>query len=197
MLEFIKSWKFMAILVALLTLTVAVMLVYGIVTHTEAGFMEERPLWEPGDFPLTVCASSYVETEHRTDAVAYAVATTNSRLGFDAYVLMPVGTTACSVSIVLGAPLDVGATDPGGDAVFDSRVPAHCAISTVNTGTAELTQLTLQHELGHCLGLAHDDFRSSIMFGGEGNSLAPTPSGQFPPRITDSDRALLREAYAQ
>ena len=48
--------------------------------------------------------------------------------------------------------------------------------------------------LTYCLGLAHDDFKSSIMRRTQSSS--STPMGAWPPRITDHDRDLLRERYA-
>jgi len=72
------------------------------------------------------------------------------------------------------------------------------AIISVVVGVAthreagELLNLTIHHELGHCLGLAHDDFEQSIMR----REQSPTPWGQLPPWISDDDRALVRSLYA-
>lgn len=195
MAEFIKSWKFMAIIIAILTAVVVGLLVFGIGTHAEAGLAEARPLWE--STPIDVCASAYTGTPadngDAIDATAHAVDTTNERLGFAAYVM---STTGCDTTVIVGAPTESGWRDPGGDAQFDAGRPG-CTIRTANTGTGEPLALTLQHELGHCLGLAHDDFSVSIMFGGPGHALSPTPDRQFPPRITDADRETLRALYQE
>ena len=70
-----------------------------------------------------------------------------------------------------------------------------CLVTTNNTGTVDMLDLVLQHELGHCLGLAHDDYTESIMYGGAGRALRVT-SG-FPPHISDSDRELLRHQFVR
>jgi hypothetical protein len=69
--------------------------------------------------------------------------------------------------------------------------PIICEVTTSNTGDEEMELLVLEHELGHCLGLAHDDFELSIMR----RVQTPTPQGEMGPWITDHDRDLLRETY--
>jgi len=203
MVEFIKSWKFMAIIVAVLTVVVVVMLVYGITTHTEPGLMTETPGFSAQDTPIGVCTVLYTpdgpgSEEDLDNAITLtrdAVHTINQRIGVDVYEYLDAGTPGpCRVRVSVGNPSERGWRDGGGDAVFHAG-DRECMVTTTNTGTNELLSLVIQHELGHCLGLDHDDFAMSIMFGGPGNALSPTPAGQFPPRITDSDRALLREFY--
>lgn len=196
MLNFIKSWKFMAIIIALLTAVVIGLIIFGVTTHTEAGLMANWPRWQRSDFPLAVCGSSYradglaplSDSDRRT--LEDVENTINDRLGFAVYrpaVEPSPRHERCRVDVVIGAPSDPGYMDPGGNAQMSGGV---CIVNTVNSGP--LTDLVLEHELGHCLGLDHDDYESSIMR----RVQTPVPDGSYPPRISDSDRQLLRELYA-
>lgn len=186
-MAFLKSWKFAVMVVVGLSVLAVAGVLYGVSTHTEAGLMQVTPEWAADDFPLTVCPSSYVEPQEAAVlAVHNAVSTTNTRLGFKAFEIDCQGTPA--VTVIVGVPAERGQMNEGG--VADIR-PRSCAVQTANTGTAELLDLVLQHELGHCLGLAHDDFESSIMRPRQ----SPTPDMAFPPSITDSDRAMLALRY--
>jgi len=186
-MAFLKSWKFAVGVVIVLSVLAVAGVLYGVSTHTEAGLMQVTPEWVVDDFPLTVCPSSYVEPQEAAVlAVHNAVGTTNTRLGFKAFEIDCQGTPA--VTVLVGVSAERGQMNEGG--VADIR-PRSCAVQTANTGTAELLDLVLQHELGHCLGLAHDDFESSIMRPRQ----SPTPDMAFPPSITDSDKALLVRLY--
>jgi len=168
----------------------------------EAGFMSRRAHWDNHEFPLTVCASPYVAAEddmHALDLTDRVIRQVNDRLGFKVYSM---GTTDCEVVAVIGEPVDVnttgapdadGNTDPGGAADVNYVLTSgmRCSVHTFNTGTSELTFYTIEHELGHCLGLAHDDWDGSIMR----RVQIPTPFESFPPWIDDHDRALLRDTY--
>jgi hypothetical protein len=193
--------KVMVIGVAVLTLFVIILLPVAILTHHEAGFADAHTPISEGflapdypHLPIGVCVASYaaaVATAEDERAVREAAGITNDRVGF---ALFDVGNTAtythgCSIIVTIGVPQDSAHwRDPGGGA---ARCSDGCCIETSNTGTSELTSLALQHELGHCLGLAHDDYPMSIMYPEQ----HPTPDGQFPPRISDSDRSLLISHY--
>lgn len=176
-------------------------LVYGITTHTEPGMMETTPGFAQHDLPIRVCAGHYLgDPAHNVAAravVVDAVVTINERLGVDVYaVQVEPSPSTCDVAVIIDAPTDAQAhLDPGGDAVFVNG-GKHCDVTTRNTGTDEMEALVLQHELGHCLGLAHDCWAGSIMCGGACCTLSPTPDGSWPPRIDDSDRTLLRHTFA-
>lgn len=200
-MEFIKSWKFMAIAIAVLFAVVIVLLVIGITTHTEPGLQPDVPRWSRGDFPLSVCAAHDDEPdagEHndRLASLTYAIETINSRLGFGVFRFTVEG--ECQVHFLFNVPYEAGEWDgPGGDSeiVHSGGRATLCRVETSNVA-GELLTLTVEHELGHCLGLAHDDFASSIMRDPDLYPMESTPDRQFPPRITDFDRNLLRGMYA-
>jgi hypothetical protein len=198
--DFIKSWKFMAIIVGLLTVAAIAGVIYGVTTHTEPGLMAGTPGFGSRDVPINVCPGGYVPdiegTERAFSAAQDAVNTINQRLGLTVLqVSGPHGDGPCGITVLVGVPSEHsaghGVVDSGGAAVFDNG-SRHCAVTTTNTGTDELLGLVLQHELGHCLGLAHDDYELSIMRPVQ----SPTPDGAFPPRISDSDRELLRRVFS-
>lgn len=215
-MEFIKSWKFMAIIIGLLTVICGSLVVYGVTTHTEPGLMETTPGFSAQDTPIAVWVMAYhpdgpdgfdVQPEdvpmaspedqaHALQAVEQAVGVINGRLGFTALdvvhdhrdLAMPM------IGVEVGVPSerspgDGVIVDAGGAAMFHAG-GRECFVETVNTGTDEILGLVLQHELGHCLGLAHDPFESSIM-----RTTQTSTSEGFPPRITDSDRDLLRHVF--
>lgn len=176
--------------------------VVGVTTHEEPGLIEGVPTWEPGDFPLAIEVSSYRAdapvpggTQSDRMAVARVVSRVNRRLGFDAFRVPQRGSAeTIRVVLVIGVPYDATWDGPGGDSqirISGGRAGV-CEIRTSNTGTNELLALTIYHELGHCLGLAHDDFDDSIMRAVQ----RPTPDRQIPPWFTDYDRELLRDLYA-
>lgn len=190
MSEFLKSWKFMALVIGLLSATAIAGVVYGVVMHEEAGFMDVTPGWEPRDFPLRVRADSYSQVEGTGATAEHLAGVTddiNMRLGFSAF-RPAYGMGDADILVVYEAPSEPSWQDPGGTAIIGH---GSCEIHLSNV-TGELRSLTLQHELGHCLGLAHDQEQTSIMR----PTQAPTADGQYPPRISDHDRTLLRETFA-
>lgn len=182
-----KSGQVMLGIVIVLSVLAIGGVILGNCLHEEAGLDERMPRWQPDDMPLGVCVQAYsrpVETRD-LESARHAIDVTNSRLGFVAY---EVRTNECDVFLRHGEPAEAGWIDPGGNAYV---VGQQCFAATVNV-IGEVEQLTVQHELGHCLGLAHDDFEMSIMRPVQ----SETPMGSLPPWITDHDRALLREMYA-
>lgn len=174
-----------------LLITASVLVVVGITTHEEAGLELEIAPWEPADFPLMVCGAEYGSEVSGAPEVDDAVRALNTRLGEQ--LLISTETGRCDIEVMLGAPLEVSAREePGGASHFlhvDGRQV--CEVRTLNVhGAREV--LVVQHEIGHCLGLAHDDFASSIM--------APIqphedPGFGWPAALTDHDVALLLSLY--
>lgn len=208
-MEFIKSWKFMLIIFVVIAVTAIALTIYGVVSHEEPGFdpdmtfLADRVARGTESVPIDVCVSSYtVEDEDSAptstdlNAVRHAANLVNTRVGFDLLNVGPITRVGdiwpvdCIIHVSVGVPIDVEYDEGGGWAY---RCHDACCIDVSNTGTAEMTSLVLQHELGHCLGLAHDDFELSIMRPRQ----SPTSPGQIPPWITDYDRELLREAYGR
>lgn len=198
MLKFLKSWQFMVGFFVALCVAAVGLTWWGVTHDDESGLMPDAYRWE--HMPLVVWGQAG-DIDHPDSginnaeivALHYAVDTTNRRLGF----------TALSYDdhnfrgwpdIVVEFRVPVGADgckDAGGDFSFKPQLK-DATILVCNTGTSEVTQLVLQHELGHALGLAHDP-------GDETSIMRPvqteTPMGEFPARIDDHDRALLRRLY--
>lgn len=216
-MEFIKSWKFMAIIIGVLCVVSIAGVIYGVATHDQrdANLMEGFEPWPADQFPLRVCVHSYaieplVEHDDREN-IRHVISEINDRLDFEAFTLVAgrtpdepfrspephPGVRDCHVILTYGVPHESVAdstgrerwtvVDDGGAAEFRD---GYCYASTTNV-FGEIRTLVVMHELGHCLGLDHDDFETSIMR----RSQSETPDRQFPPRITDHDRDLLRRTY--
>lgn len=182
---------------AVFTAVVAAMIGIGILLGSgEAGLLNDRIRWAADDLPLRVCSHDrrtedpFALEDHSRRALDHAIAMTNDRLDFDAVALA--GGDDCHVVVTFGVPAEAGFRDPGGDASWDDGERL-CSVAIVNV-SGELETLTVQHELGHCLGLADDsDFEQSIM----NDPLVETPIRMMPPWISDHDRALLRTLFGQ
>ena len=114
----------------------------------------------------------------------------------DSMLRMVAPTDSADITVIMGAPAEVGTDEPGGD--YELRdtgggVYERCNVRTMNVsgGASNLEWLSIYHELGHCMGLTHDDFTLSIMYPEQ----RPTPDRTIPPWITDWDRELLRGKY--
>lgn len=221
MSTWIRSNWIMLTVIAAIFIAAAVLLIVGLLTHREAGLMGvcwgadgtvERYLDAPTDdcpavrwdgLPLRVKAMSNNPSppDDPERAARRAIETINERLGFELLRYEEDGLDHCmeahAVCIRIGEPRQPRWMETAGDTMHfrgsGDGEPLYCEVRTSNTGTIELLDLVLEHEIYHCLGLAHDDFDSSIM---RSTPMAHVPDGQFPPRLTDSDRDLLRALYA-
>jgi hypothetical protein len=173
--------------VVVLSVIVVGLIIFGVSTHEEAGMMDGSPVLDDAA-PFTAC----VRPPYRPvdmEALDSTIDLVNSRLGFGTFKLIP-ESADCDVVVQFGVPQEQG-TEAGGDQRFvTTSGHAQCEVRTTNT-PLEILPLVLQHELGHCLGLAHDDFDSSIMRARQ----YPTPDRVLPPTFTDSDRTLIRDVY--
>lgn len=191
-MKFIKSWQFMAILVAIVAIVAVAGVIYGVTTHTERGLKPDWPRWSRSDFPLRACATMYEGAPAAAVvAVGVAIDATNQRLGFSAYD-PSLRSDDCDVTVVLGYPAEPGLQEPGGSALMTTTAEGVSCDVRISNAHGELQHLAIQHELGHCLGLDDETFRASIMWPMQ----VETPDREFPPRITDFDRELLRGLYA-
>lgn len=179
-----------------------VMIVIGVSTHEEPTLISPENSWERT--PLLVSCQLYGVTAHESpearrendracQTVWDVIETVNIRLGFQ--MLSMTGDVGGVIHVSMRSPVEVGMDGPGGhfDLVGTGTEYERCEIRTMNVsgGASDLEWLTVYHEIGHCLGLAHDDYRQSIMF----PTQEPTPDRTLPPWISDFDRAALREKY--
>lgn len=173
---------------------VAVLVVFGVLYTREPGLIDQVPQWKVGDFPLRLCATTYpnssLSSTHKS-AVQTTISWINKRLGGEYFTYVK---EKCTVEVQLDAPIESGWRDPGGHSALQhsGAVATKCLVETGGTaGAGDLTLLVLYHELGHCLGLAHDESASSIMSPVQ----VETPDGAFPPWFSDADRSLIRKLY--
>lgn len=180
--------------VAALAVLVVLLMVAGISGHREPSFIDHVPRWQR-EIPLKVSVSEHGGGDllPRDGAlVQQAVSEWNARVGLELFVL---STVDADIRVVMHAPAGDG-WEPGGHSELVVRggraVGCDVRVSNVD-GDGDVPLLVIEHELGHCLGLAHDDFDSSLMRPVQ----SPTPHGQFPPRITDADRSAIRERFGR
>lgn len=203
-----------------ITVLAVVLTVVGILTHSEAGLMTACTVDSPRDgatvydydgecfevslegrapfivtLPFAFDAGGRIpKTKDYREVLNATVSKINRRVRFE---LLRVGDPSrAHEADILYFPEerpDEGLRDANGSAqhLIGGRGGVHCFVHTFNVPDEELEELVLMHEIGHCLGLAHDDFDSSIMR----VTQQSTPMGQFPPSVTDSDVELLRSVY--
>jgi len=201
----------------------AVLIVYGVTTHDEPGLLRicrigDRAVYVDdleGEEPAT-CADAlelrwpreavplavrvfHGEGENGTPpaeelrVVEAAVADFNSQVGFELFTLDRGREGVVDVSLVLGAAAELG--DPPGECRHRLRGDGRATAATVvvrNVPDDATLFRVLLHELGHAAGLAHDDWTGSLM---NRRTLSAEESELPAGRLTDSDRAELRELY--
>jgi hypothetical protein len=169
-----------------LTVAAIALVIYGVLTHKEAGFTAGGSTrWEKSDFPLRV---SVVQQDMSLDgmnreALSTAMSQMNWRLGFKAFQL---ANKDAHVAFLFQVPYEKGKMETSGLATCKK---GWCKVEICNVPTVTEMTLAIRHELGHVLGLDHDDFEDSLMYGGE------LKEGQQY-RLTDYDRSLIRAKYS-
>lgn len=185
----------MAVILGVLGVGALVLVIVGVVTHKEAGFMEPDARWAAGALPLPVLCESYsADGWDGCNTAEAAVVRINRRLGFEVFEFVRT-TQDTPVRITVNYPRTPDMMDTAGHAEIvadpSTQEISRCWVRTSNIPTTELLGMVIEHELGHCLWLAHDRSDMSIMR----RMQRSTGLGSFPPRITDHDRRLLRERY--
>lgn len=184
-------------LVALALLSVASTCEVGDTT----GFIPGSAEWSIWNIPLQIRVEDYPAREpssaHRRSA-AQAVAAFNDAAGLTLYEITTDPMRGADVVLTFDAPsrpeLDpgvLGYAERQEEPDFEGEVRlVGCTIGLTDAYEIALTSLIIQHELGHCVGLAHDQTRASIMY----PELAVPDSG-FPPALTGADAKRLRQRY--
>lgn len=176
------------------------LLVYGLVTRDKCA-LPGITVFDRGRLPLHLLVDHSFGLRFR-QALTEAVELLNGRLGAT-WVVYP-GATGEGGSLVPVDPYNGGAEDSKHRKAFayahllvtEAGNAIAAAAVRVNTKRYDLNDLSitelrnaLAHELGHCLGLAHDDLADSIMHPNArvGMSMDAT--------LTDNDVEFLRDAY--
>lgn len=155
--------------------------------------------------PLRVLNPTEDSQGHR-EALREAVEQTNSEVGCEVLQLVePNWEQGYEIGVMFDVPVDVHNSDGDlGGSVSISRaqgenMPQRAYVDVFANGLSpSLEREVLRHELGHALGLAHDDLDSSIMRRSQGRSVSigsEEQSLRASPSLTSEDRELLRNRF--
>jgi len=140
---------------------------------------ERTIMW--GRIPILVCAEDYEES------VAGAVELFNSRTDMG---LFSMSDYPCDVFVQASAVDSDGPDGRAGEAYLDESEMT-CRIDLLRPLNIRQAMFVVYHELGHCVGLAHDEFTMSVM-----HPRAPDFADSVPPPwLSDKDSEALRERY--
>ena len=130
-----------------------------------------------------------VTSDDRTSlSTILAIGVWNEWLGFEAFVYEPLGMDP-DVVVLYGGSVPPGGSNAAALTMFEKRRSdgkQHSLVALFDAGVEQ--DRAYIHELGHVLGLAHDDNnRRSIMF--------PGLRGMFAPELEMQDYSALRHRY--
>jgi hypothetical protein len=177
---------------------------YGVLTHREPGFMDvcwkkgyalysgcekTTPLkWSKADLPLTYYIDFDETHKVYVESVTTAALAWNREIGAEVFKRAEDKSKA-KVLVQWGSVRDNagGSTQHTGD---DSG-PKQAVVTLVDASDVRAVHRYAMHELGHVLGLAHDDFKSSVMY-----PIAPGMTEEMTFILpSDADKKLLQETY--
>lgn len=185
--------------------------IYGVSTHTEPTIQSvcwdgfgvahdecahrtepaEALVWPQSQMPLVYEVSMYdgSDPSEARSTIDTAAALWNSQVGVE--LLRGAGANdEASVSVVWGAPI-VDNGDLG--AVTWFRRPMRARVEIYNTSNVRWSYLIAVHELGHVLGLAHDDYEASPMWP---HTRDDSTDGRMDLTVVSGDdRSALRDLY--
>lgn len=180
---------------------------YGVLTHKEPGFMQvcwaggqanyaadcqpkTELKWKKNDIPLTLALDldKHAEANYR-ESIIGAVKMWNQEIGE----VFKLETDRTKAKVVV----TWGGIEPGSHAgghtshKGGSDGPTSALVEISEPSDVHAVMRYAAHELGHVLGLAHDDFTKSIMY--------PVQPGQTEEMTfvlpSDFDKKVLKEAY--
>jgi len=177
------------IIVAIAIALVATLIAFGVLTR-DKGVMTIAQ-WDPKRLPFTLIVEETLDGRRPQirEALRWAVSWWNKALDFEVFV--PIG------SVGLGDTIPVMTMDREGRALALTRHTTNDAGEILSAAvyvdldlSAKVNRTELRrglaHELGHLLGLAHDDVTDSVMYSKATGS---------EPILTEADRALLITMY--
>jgi hypothetical protein len=174
-------------------------IVYGVVRArraSEALGMAQIRKWKKGWVPITLLIDSgdfhQDEVPKLIDAVKSAARFWNEQTGIKLFASPAEVGTGATIPVMRHDPLTM---DPHENAVAYASLAVNlngtltrAAVYMVNWENLPSIELAraMKHELGHCLGLAHDENDLSVMYGQNSRSIYC---------VSPADKAFLREVY--
>lgn len=212
----LPAWIVLSIFAVLVTGAI-IGISIGIANHQEEGLLnvvwtDNRATYEPirdevtteltwpkEQIPILISvidpAGEYLPiSSEEVNEVRQAIDDFNDQVGFDLFEFSSTPDVE-DASVIWGLPIEVGRNSPAG--LVSHRRLSNGEIQGLvrlwETTSIRTTHQVLMHELGHLIGLAHDDFQDSLMYPTYQDNNLGESTGSI--RITDSDVALLKRLY--